>query len=273
MIISDTYRFVFVHIPKCAGTTVRMRLQGFDTRNGEFYGVRQHPQLGRLEYGHIPLFTLREYFPEEFATVRDYWSFAVVREPFSRFGSSISQRLKEYIKTPIHKLGMTEIMKHIDECIEYLSQQPRHAHLLQTEYKHFQKQIDFLEVDGECLIDTIYTLGQIDLLLNDVGQRVGRSITEPEKNASSHENRTVVFRNEVFRKLIEAVRPLSDRAGKILPEGMKQNVRDYVYVSQVDRLKDVFAMQHVKDFIKDYYAEDFQVYERTVSKADVLTTS
>jgi hypothetical protein len=89
MIISDRHHFVFAHIPKCAGTSVRDALQHLDDRDGFYTGrVDQHPTLGLLDYVHIPLFNLRDHFRSEFEKAGDYWSFAVVRDPFGRFPSA-----------------------------------------------------------------------------------------------------------------------------------------------------------------------------------------
>ncbi len=80
MIISDKHQFAFVHIPKCAGTSLRSILQHFDDRGSKFTGrVDHHTELGELDYVHIPLFALREHFRPEFEAVQQYWSFAVVR--------------------------------------------------------------------------------------------------------------------------------------------------------------------------------------------------
>lgn len=49
MIIDDRHRFVFVHIPKCAGTSVRQVLKQFDSYEGRWANAkREHPELGRL---------------------------------------------------------------------------------------------------------------------------------------------------------------------------------------------------------------------------------
>lgn len=46
MIISDKYRFVFIHIPKCAGMTIQNQLQSFDDTNGAHMGKVANHQAG-----------------------------------------------------------------------------------------------------------------------------------------------------------------------------------------------------------------------------------
>ena len=82
MIISDKEKFVFVHIPKCAGTSVRSRIEHLDDRSGAYSGrLEQHPELGLLNYVHLPLQTLSDHFPAEFECIKSYRSLAVLGIP------------------------------------------------------------------------------------------------------------------------------------------------------------------------------------------------
>ncbi|KPP97788.1 sulfotransferase family 2 domain-containing protein [Marinobacter sp. HL-58] len=258
MIISEKHRFVFVHIPKCAGTSIRNPLTPFN--EWQLAGPpwqKKNSVLGTLDYGHIPLFTLRHHFPAEFEAVRDYWSFAVMRDPFDRFASSVSQRLRMYSDQPIQKRSLDEVRLVIDESIDYLSRQPREGHLLPPEYIHFQKQVDYIQLDGVRVLDTIYTVNEINDLLLDVGRRVGQNLGEPgTEGGVTQANRTVVFRNDLLRRVIETARPLTDRLGKVLPESVKQQVRERVYVPRDQRMKDLFEADDVQAFVLDYYADD-----------------
>lgn len=274
MIINDQHQLAFIHIPKCAGTSVRKSLQPFDSRYGMFTNrVDNHPDLGQLDYVHIPVYTLSEYFPEEFAAVRDYWSFAVMRDPLVRFASSVSQRMKMYSDQPIQKRSLREIRTVIDESIDYLSRKPRGRHLLPPEYIHFQKQADYIELDGVRILDRIYTVNQIDALMADVEQRVGQSQVESNTAGGvTQANRTVVFRNEFLRRVIETARPITDRLGKVLPESTKQMVRDCVYVPRDQRMKVLFESDDVQVFIRQYYADDIALY-RQISQDDLSKTA
>jgi hypothetical protein len=265
MIISHTYRFAFIHIPKCAGTTVRNPLQIFDDTNGVYTRrVAEHPVLGNLDYVHIPLFGLKKYFEKEFMSVTDYWSFSIVRDPYARFASSVSQRLKMYSDLPIHKCGLTEVRKAIEESIDYLLQQPTNNHLLPPEYIHFQKQIDYIELNGEQIVESLYTVNDVNLLLKDVEQRIGQTLGEGSRTANSvpRANQSVVFRNNALRWMFETARPVTNKVGLLLPDRFKQGIRDKVYVPRDQRMKDLFTKDYVQDFIREYYAEDIALCEK-----------
>ena len=265
MIISDKHRFCFVHIPKCAGTSVRIPLTHFNA--WQLAGppwLKIHSKLGQLDYAHIPLFVLHEHFPTEFAAIRDYWSVAVMRDPFTRFASSVSQRLKMHTDTPIQKRSQDEIRSVIDENVDYLLHQPLDQHLLPSEYIHFQKQVDYIELDGTRILKKLYTVKEINELLTDVSRLVGYNLAEtsPEKTGKNTVNRSVVIRNDFLRRVIETTRPATKNLVSILPERAKQKIRDRVYVARDERMNDIFGASHVRDFINDYYADDIALYQQ-----------
>jgi hypothetical protein len=263
MIVSDQHQFVFIHIPKCGGTFVREKLDSFDSRCGRFSGrVENHGAIGQLDYVHIPLFVLREHFAEEFVAITDYWSLAIMRDPFSRFASSISQRLRKYSDLPIQKRSLSDVRAVIGQCIDYLYNRPQSQDLLPPEYIHFQKQIDYIELDGKRIPDALYTVEEIDILLSDLGRRIGENLLGAGiQQGARPANRTVVFRSDLLRRVIETPRPVTDRLGRVLPEKTKQTIRDKVYVPRDQQMKVPFGAPEVREFIQDYYSDDIALYK------------
>lgn len=262
MIISDKYQFAFVHIPKCAGTTVRTPLQRMDDCDGFFTSrVDHHPDLGLLDYVHIPLFTLRDYFSSEFEKVQNYWSFAVMRDPHSRFASSISQRLKKYRNQPIQNCSAVEIKEEIKRSIDFLENQLRYNHHLPAEYIHFQKQVDYILLDGKQIVDDLYTVDEVDLLLAAVSKRVGCNLCAGGNDGQMpQDNRSMVYRNELFRLLMKSTRPVTRLAARTLSENSRQKLRNMIYIRRDQRLESVFSSDYVQDFIQNYYQDDIALW-------------
>jgi hypothetical protein len=109
MIICPSRGFVFVHIPKCAGSSVRSQVRRCDPDHVSMGDVHAHPILGRIDYGHVPLGALRAHFPEEYAAVRDLTAFAVLRDPLERFGSALRQTLWRYEGRPMTAIPPAEL--------------------------------------------------------------------------------------------------------------------------------------------------------------------
>ena len=105
MILSDEKRFVFVHIPKCAGSTIRFWLKDrvpFDTRFQSYITVNG---LGSRHGAHLPLGVLHDHFPDAFDKVRHYRSIAVIRDPVSRFHSAFAQYQREFFDRKVEAMG------------------------------------------------------------------------------------------------------------------------------------------------------------------------
>lgn len=264
MIISDRHRFVFVHIPKCAGTSVREPLQRLDDRYG-FYTDRvdRHPTLGLLDFVHIPLFTLRDHFRSEFDKVADYWSFAVVRDPFSRVPSSVSQRLKMYGGSAIQNQTTKNIKAEVQRSIDFLSRQPRHQHQLPAEYIHFQKQVDYVYLDGLQIMNSLYLVDEVDRLLQNVSVRTGVDLMVADDDGLEPRlaNRSMVYRNESVRRLVDISRPFARLIYRAFPKAAQQHLKSMIYVHRNSRLDSLFSSEYVTDFIKDYYREDIELFD------------
>lgn len=263
MIISDSHKLAFVHIPKCAGSTVRSRLRELDDRKGFYTNrIEWHPELGWLDYVHIPLFTLRDHFETDFQKLRDYWTFAAVRDPYSRFPSSISQRLKKHGRQPMHNLTVREVKKEVDIVIDYLSKMPRANTRLTPAYIHFQKQVDYIFIDGVRIIDAIYMADEVNNLIAGVSQHIGEGCNIMPSEPIESKNRTMGYRNEFLRQMFSSTRIITRQASKALPKIARDRVRSLMFVERDRRFDDIFASKYVKEFVQYYYMEDIGFVNR-----------
>ena len=90
MIISDTQKFIFLHIPKCGGTTVRNSLKKFDTRNDYYWmhvymngATEKSPKL-QIDKAHMSLPIFKRLYPKDFELLNEYTVFAFSRNPIKR---------------------------------------------------------------------------------------------------------------------------------------------------------------------------------------------
>ncbi|XOZ33338.1 sulfotransferase family 2 domain-containing protein [Halomonadaceae bacterium KBTZ08] len=264
MIINDTNKLAFLHIPKCAGTSVRNSLAHLDEREGLYTGrVAWHSELGFLDYVHIPLFTLHDYFFFEYKKIAEYWSLSVIRDPFERFPSSLTQHLKMYGEKPIQKLTQKGIMLEIDKAIDYLSKSPQHNHQLPAEYIHFQKQSDYVYLNDKPIIESIYTVNELNKLIADINNYTDNDVNL-DRSENTQDNQGVIHRSIATQFLIETTRPLTRLFSKSLSTSTKKKVRSFIYVARDERLNSLFSSNHVKDFVRDYYKKDIELWENTI---------
>ncbi len=254
MILSDRYRFVFVHVPKCAGTSVRAAVSPYHDADSRFLkSVELHPELGEIDFRHLPLALLRDIDPEAFEKLKTYDSFALIRDPFQRFRSALAQRTKMYLGKEFAQLEQADIRAEIDRVIAYLQSEPR---VIAPEFIHFSRQSAYIGIDGVQLVRHLYPIERLDLL----GAALGRHIGTDELQIG-HDNKTTVFRQPRLKRLL---RSGSAAARRVLPgavhEALRVHARRKLMQPGGAAPLPAFDDPAVQAFISRHYAADIALY-------------
>jgi hypothetical protein len=262
MIINDRKKFVFIHIPKCAGTSVRAHLSRFDTTGGVFSVTNgHHPGVGWIDMAHIPLATLKTHFPDVFDKVRTYESFAIVRDPFRRFSSSLFQRLKMYGQDKVSSLSVRELETATESAMEFLDQH-RGDSLLPHDYIHFQPQYSYLVSDGERIVRNIYDIVDLAAFYSAVGRQMGAVIGDAESLATQRIGVARFHRSPLTRALDSLLTPdIRKMLTPVLPEALKKTIKGVLYQDKDTRFRKIVESQGVVDFIERFYADDIALYD------------
>jgi len=92
MIVSHAKRFIFVHSPKCAGTSAQVMLRQYHDDQELFLNARYSVHFGReVNYQHMRSWELEALFPRIVSAMGDYETLALVRNPYDRFVSALAQ--------------------------------------------------------------------------------------------------------------------------------------------------------------------------------------
>lgn len=272
MIINDTHRFAFIHIPKCAGTTMRAALAPHDESSDRFYdkGVMQHPVLGPLDYHHLPLAVLREYFPEDFARLGAYRSFALVRDPFDRFPSSLHERLVQRDRRPLNLRDEAEIAREVEAVLGSLARHPDASPIIDPELIHFSRQCDYIFLDGRQVVGCPRTVAEIRVLLEDLSDIFGEQIHFEESK-----NRRLNYAIPAMWKVQRAVTGPIEKAlprwiWKPAYKPIKKIFRSTGLIRTAARsLADFPNRSEIEAFIAEFYADDIRLFQRLVAERHV----
>lgn len=176
MIISDEYKFVFLHIPKCAGSSIATDI---------FNNI---PDAKRL-YRHSNAEYSKKYAGNKW---NKYFKFTFVRNPFDR-------QVSWYFHIVSHiKKGRTEFIEpeNFEWFIKYQKEQKKNFEGVY--YNLFQSQFDFL--GGENLIKDIY-IGKFENLQNDwndICKIIGVKETQLQhKNKTDHKHYRKYYNDEL----------------------------------------------------------------------------
>lgn len=250
MIIDDSHRLAFVHIPKCAGTSVKRAMRPLDSMAGAFEGLAEHPVLGHYHRAHIVLRDLAAHFPEAYAKVEAYTAFAIMRDPLARFQSAIFQRLREYHHVAQSDFTPAMIAREADKVRAHLSASPDR---LEAEWVHFTRQCDYVEHDGRRLVPHIFSVKDMAGVSRFVAERTGIEVGEEKRN------RTTVISVGALKPLQRALR--RPYANAVSPERRKA-IRDWMARAGFykDLPKQDFALPPgIEAFVRDHYARDFEL--------------
>lgn len=261
MIISNEHEFVFVHIPKCGGTSLRLLLAKYDSSGGNFTArVERHPVLGELDFVHLPLNILKEYFENEYLALCQYRSFSILRNPVERFPSSLEQWLKNTSKKHLLDLNEKEIVALAARKLEDLDKNPDPV---TPSMIHFRKQVDYVFLDGIQVVKKLYRLESIEKEILKIESYLGVSLGEVGKA-----NQSVRFRNKSVGDVVDCCRPMLNAVWDLLPISVKIKLHSLFF--NADNLKvkgtektiiDVFFDAGLTEQILKYYSDDVDLYK------------
>ncbi len=252
MIVDDVHEVAFVHIPKCGGTSVSRQLRSLDSNKEFFKDVRDHPALGRTHFSHLPLFSLREFYPETFDRIAAYRAFAIARDPYVRFASSTIQHLDEFrgfdrvgITTPV---ALTEARRIVD----WLSRRDRFS---DAEYMHFTRQSDYVELDGRMIVRNIFPLENVAELATALEEACGVELDPDRRDNTSFSSDSAVLR------ALRAARPLYSRLTTWTLRRDLLLLARRLGIQKPSPFYDAVRQDpEVSAFVEEYYARDFSLY-------------
>jgi len=260
MIVLDEHELFFVHIPKCGGTSVRRKLTEISGQEDIYDKTkRQFDGIIPVRTPHPTLRTLCDHTPDLFEKLTRYQSFAAVRDPMERFPSAMYTRLRQFKKINL-VAGQPFSMR--DECAEVIEALNRHDGQMPRPFMHFQRQIDFVEMDGVQLVKHLYTLETLDALMGEMGRRM-----DVDNATIGRDNQSVRLKADKTHRIVRA---FNEMARSVLPHRTYHRLRDAAVPIVAKRLNTPLteaAVGHDQlDFLTRYYAADQALYDRVRSQ-------
>ncbi|MGD1882311.1 MAG: sulfotransferase family 2 domain-containing protein [Paracoccaceae bacterium] len=268
MIISDDIKFVYMHIPKCAGTTLSKAMKAAMPHDERFLGAKrdketgqflymEHPVLGKLNAPHIPLALLREHFPDVWTKLQTYNVYAITRDPAARFQSAIGQIVKEFMTENIFSIPESRLRKIVRDCISGIRKNPVHPGV---EYMHLIRQADFIELNGEQIAKNVYPIDAVSQMVKDINARFNVEVDAGERQnqaripAFAGANSALWWMGRAARTALpmDTYFKLKNGAARLLTSDARQKP-DLTF----------FRSAEVTDFVQEFYARDYELYDET----------
>jgi len=195
--ISDQYKFIFSHIPRCAGTSIN----SFFLNKDKTKLIRMYDKPGE----HKTFSQFKEKFPVYY---KSYFKFCFVRNPFDRCVSLYflrkrvaNEMTKANIKLPAHWPNIDEINKY------------SFSDMVKKSKETEDKNIQYLEAGcrddwwlSDDVVDEVNFIGKIENMKSDfkeVCNRLRINIKElPDENKSEFEHYTKYYDSDYTREIV-----------------------------------------------------------------------
>ena len=265
MIICPEQGFVFVHIPKCAGSSVRSQIVKCDPAHIARGDMSDHPVLGQIDLGHIPLSQMREHFPEDYAYVRDLPAFAVVRDPLDRFGSALRQVLWQYEQRPMTLIPPDELREKTLRLLDDIE-----AEIDNPSYRliFFARQTEFVFDGEDRLVDHLIPIDLVADFLGFISQR-----TNVPLDTGARANQNVDLR---FKWLGNIAYRVNGVLWKVLPKDAHARIKDAALRILANPGKNaantsgVLDLPEVRDFVAEHYRGDQALFDSVTARKDEI---
>ena len=152
VLVSDRKRFVFIHNPKAAGSSIRSVLASYDDRDNFYWDHEDNVKLSRVvDKAHITLDDFSVY--PDAPLIEDYFVFGFVRNPYSRVYSAFLERNSQWGIT-----GDIDFNQFVRSELNEINIR------FDWNYVHFCPQFHFFYRGGKCKADYI---GRFEKLRRD----------------------------------------------------------------------------------------------------------
>jgi hypothetical protein len=168
MVICHPKKCIFIHIPKCAGTSIEQFLRDNGKNHIEYHGVRDNRSMHH--------FTILDFKREVPHLYRSYYKFSIVRNPYDRL-------LSEYYWTPIPGVGFKSGMSKPD-FLNYVSMVVKNRLFFDNIYNdHFMPQHMFI-YDKKLLVDNVFKYEDLDWTVDFLKRKLNIEMEFPKLNKS-----------------------------------------------------------------------------------------
>ncbi len=266
MIVDDRHNVVFLHNPKCAGTSVRRQLAHLDTTAGAFSAPGEIEGTGKVYKTHLPLDILAKHFRATYEKVKNYQSFVLVRDPQARFKSALAQRFREFLGKEITETADEEVLDEAYRLMEKLKDMPQ---MYPMEYIHFLPQYRFIENNNKRVVDHIFPIEEMSDFYEAISDACGEELTP-----GVPQNQTLTFRRPGLRHV---ARRINGALRTSLPSQFYKPIQKFGHLALTRKpATEKSALDHpdVQSFVEDFYKKDFEIYKearKAVAKQAALT--
>jgi hypothetical protein len=265
MIVCTEKQTAFLHIPKCAGQTVRRQIEHHHDVRPRFNGRWQRSDNIDADLAHLPFCLIRTDFPEAYEALKKCSVFALIRDPVDRFRSALAQHTKKFQGSHISTLSEDKLRATVSDIIDELGST---GPLLPFRLAHFVRQSDMLPEHDEVHELHLYRFEKLPLMMGALGTRLGQ-----ELGSGYHDNRSTPIRFEYLRQpLVMIASKLSPIVSKDTYQAIKRTAL-YLITDNSRSNINLYKEEWLLNFIYSYYKDDYKIFNSLKYDTESVSTT
>lgn len=174
MPICHAHKFIFFHIPRCAGTSIESHYQ-LQNQSSLFGVQNQGNQVITLH--HLTPTDLIKFGWLDHDIYEAYFKFTIIRDPFNRMASDYLWQQQHDRHNIFRDISFVEYLNIAEQVVKHRD------YFEKLHFDHFRPMVEYCIGDGELLVDDILLLENIDIEFYRIRDKVGE-IKLPKRNAS-----------------------------------------------------------------------------------------
>ncbi len=275
MLYAQSHQLGFIHIPKCAGISIVRTLEDVasfpeaailrdlpELHSSRIEGwsehIVRHPKLGDIHLAHLPLPILQEHFPATWSLFHSASTFAIVRDPRSRFVSALMQRMREFKGYGATGVRPEDLQREAVEVISWIDKRRVFADL---QYIHFSRQSDYVDLSDRRVVTAVFPIERLDALRSWLGETFGlNDLRTTRSNASLAPHKSLQGLHRRFAPTYRAFLPKQFRA-----QIFETSKRFGLLEQASSNYANLSFSNDVESFIEAYYKKDQDIHRAALA--------
>jgi hypothetical protein len=212
MPISHKHKIIFIHIPKNGGSSIDRLLEVNRSRPETLFATKRMLEGGIEEVSHLSMLQLKRFIkknhPKYYPKLDEYYSFAVVRNPWDRMVSEYFHLMRHFSDTAHPVFGKMKKLTFENWIIlleKVFNKIPNLVHPRAFYGSHFRQQVDFVYDENSLLVDDLYRFENYAKNWEEINSklRLNTPILHLNKNTNRKNRDYRIYYSEKTKKIIE----------------------------------------------------------------------
>lgn len=200
-------------------------------------------------------------------TLERFTSYALVRDPLERFGSSLRQMLWRYDQRPMTLIPASELRELTLKTLGDLAAELDHP---SSKFIFFSRQRDFIYDEDRRMVDHLIPMSLVPDFIGHLGRITGTNL-----ETGTRSNQNVELR---FKRIGGLAYRVNDMLRRNLPLDVHARIKNGALrllsaKKSAAEASGILDMDEVRAFVETHYAEDARIHRDVTARTEAIRTA